>query len=105
LYLPREFSAVIMTVVYIQPQNKKTKQMINKQENLHPEAAFLVAGDINSASLRHVMPNFQHFSFTTWGDKVLDHCYSTHKQAYNTLPHPHSANQIKFSRSSNRKYL
>lgn len=45
------FFAVIVTVVYIPPQNKKNNKLelnklceaINQQENLHPEAAFLVA--------------------------------------------------------------
>ena len=30
-------------------------EAVNKQENLQPEASFLVAGDFNVVSLRHVM--------------------------------------------------
>jgi hypothetical protein len=51
--------------VYNPPENKKNNKLalklyeaINKQEILYPEAAFLVACDFNSASLRHVIPNF-----------------------------------------------
>jgi hypothetical protein len=87
-YLLKEFSAVILTVVHIPPQDKKNKlalneqyEAINKQESVHPEAAFLVGGDFNSESLRHMMPNFhQPITLATRGDKVRDHC-STHKQA------------------------
>jgi hypothetical protein len=47
------------------------------------EAAFLVASNFISVSLRHLIPNFyEHVSFATKGVKVLDHCYSTHMQAY-----------------------
>ena len=60
-YLPREFSAVIVTVVYITPQARKYKKLnlneryeaINKQENLDPKAAFIVASDFNTSSLTH----------------------------------------------------
>jgi hypothetical protein len=102
-YLLREFSAVIVTVVYIPPQDKKNNKLphnelyevINKQKKLYTEAAFLVAGNFNSVSVRHVMPNFhQHVSNTTRGNKVLDHCYSTHKQAYKASLVRHSANQF-----------
>lgn len=62
---------------------------INKQEILHPEADFLVVRDFILASLRYVIPNIhQHVSNATRGDKVPDHCYSTHKQAYKALPRP-----------------
>ena len=89
-------------------------EAINNQENLHPAAAFLVAGNFNSASLRHTIPNFhQHVSFTTRGNKVLDRGYSTHKQDTRPSLVRHSLNQIMApyscflftSRSSNRKYL
>ena len=79
-YLPREISAFIVTVVYIPPQYKKNNNLalnelykaINKQETLHPEVAFLVAGAFNSASLIHGMPNFhQYVSNATRGDKVI----------------------------------
>ena len=54
-------------------QEKKSSKLyktIKKQENSHPEAAFLAASD-----LRHMVPYFhQHVFFTTRGDKVIDHC-------------------------------
>ena len=55
-YLPGEFSSVFFIAVYIQPQTEAgTKAALNelytaisKQENAHPEAALLVAGDFNA---------------------------------------------------------
>ena len=74
-YLLREISAVIVNVAYIPPQDKKITswhKAINKLENLHPEAAFLVSGNFNYASLRHLMLNIhQHVSDATRGDKAL----------------------------------
>ena len=55
-YLPRKFSSVFFVPVYIPPQTDAgTKTALNelytaisKQENAHPEAALLVAGDFKS---------------------------------------------------------
>jgi hypothetical protein len=59
---------------------------ISKQENAHPEAAFLVAGKLKS-----VLPNFyQHVKYATRGGKTLDHLYYTHRDAYKALHLPPS---------------
>ncbi len=51
--------------------------------NKHPDAASIIAGDFNKASLRKVMPNFhQHVSCPTRGPNTLDHCYTQFKNAY-----------------------
>ena len=65
-YLPREFSSVFFLAVYIPPQTEAgTKTTLNelysaisKQENIHPEAALLVAGDFNAVKLKSVLTNF-----------------------------------------------
>ena len=65
-YLPREFSSVFFVAVYIPPQSEAgTKTALNelysaisKQENAHPEAALLVAGDFNAEKLKFILPNF-----------------------------------------------
>ena len=96
-YLPREFSSVFFIAVYIPPQTETgTKTALNelyttisKQENAHPEAALLVAGDFNIGKLKSVWPNFyQHVKCATRGKQILDHLYSIHWDAYKTLPHP-----------------
>ncbi len=88
-YLPREFSAVIATAVYIPPQAdtslalSKLHEVISGYINKHPDAASIIAGDFNKANLRKVMPNFhQHVSCPTRGPNTLDHCYTQFKNAY-----------------------
>jgi hypothetical protein len=59
---------------------------ISKQENAHPEAALLVAGDFNA-----VLPHFYyHVKCATREKKIkiLDHLYSTQSDAYKALPRP-----------------
>jgi hypothetical protein len=59
-YLPKEFSAVVLTIVYIPPQyNKNNKLALNelyksikKQEDVHPVAAFLVVGSFYSRVIK-----------------------------------------------------
>ncbi len=82
-YLPREFSAVIATAVYIPPQADTSLALSKLHEELsgfinkHPDAASIIAGDFNKANLRKVMPTFhQHVSCPTRGPNTLDHCYT-----------------------------
>ncbi len=88
-YLPREFSAVIATAVYIPPQAdtslalSKLHEEISGYINKHPDAASIVAGDFKKANLRKVMPTFhQHVSCPTRGPNTLDHFYTQFKNAY-----------------------
>ena len=63
-YLPREFSSILFVAVYLPPQTdagtktalNQLYKTINKQENAHPEAALLVAGDFNAGKLKSVLP-------------------------------------------------
>ena len=65
-YLPRDFSSIFFIAVYIPPQTDAgTKATFNeqytaisKQENAHPEAALLVAGDFNAGKLNSVFTSF-----------------------------------------------
>ncbi len=52
-YLPREFSSIIVTAVYIPPQSdtglalSKLHNVLNGYINKHPDAAFIITGDFN----------------------------------------------------------
>ena len=83
-YLPREFSSVFFVAVYITAQSEVgTKTALNelysaisKQENAHPEAVLLVAGDFNAGKLKSVLPNFhQHVKCATRGKKIQRDAY------------------------------
>ncbi len=88
-YLPREFSSIVVTAVYIPPQAdtslalSKLHDELNGYVNKHPGAACIIAGDFNKANLKKVIPNFhQHISCPTRGLNTLDHCYTPLKNAY-----------------------
>ncbi len=88
-YLPREFSSIVVTAVYIPPQAdtslalSKLHDVLSRYINKHPDAASIIAGDFNKANLKKVMPNFhQHISCPTRGPNTLDHCYTQLKNAY-----------------------
>ncbi len=87
-YLPREFSSIVVTAVYVPPQAdtslalSKLHDELSGYINKHPDAASIIVGDFNKAKLK-VMPNFhQHVSCPTRGPNTLDHCYSPFKNAY-----------------------
>ena len=115
-YLPREFSSVIVTAVYILPQAdaktalKELRWNLCKLENTYPEAAFIVAGDFNKANLRkRLLKSYQDIDCSTRTAKTLDHCYTTFQNAYTAL---YSANRTTIpscssppiGRHSNRKH-
>ncbi len=88
-YLPREFSSIVVTAVYIPPQAdtslalSKLHDVLSGYINKHPDAVFIIAGDYNKAKVKKVMPNFhQHISCPTRGPNKLDHCYTQFKNAY-----------------------
>ncbi len=77
-WLPREFTAIIITAVYIPPQantDQALKELygnISEQETANPDAAFVVTGDFNKANFRTIAPKyFQHITINTRGDRVL----------------------------------
>ena len=63
-YLPGQFSSILFVAVYSPPQTDAgTKTVLNelykaksKQENAHPDAALLVAGDLNADIQIHFTP-------------------------------------------------
>jgi len=94
-WLPREFTAIIITAVYIPPQantDQALKELYgnqSEQETVLPDSAFVFTGDFNKANFRTIAPKyFQHITINTRGDRVLDHCYSPFRDAYKSLPRP-----------------
>ncbi len=57
-WLPREFTAIIITAVYIPPQANTDQALrelyrnISEQETTHPDAAFVITGDFNKANFK-----------------------------------------------------
>jgi len=94
-WLPREFTAITITAVYIPPQantDQALKELygnISEQGTTHPDAAFVVTGDFNKANFRTIAPKyFQHITINTRGDSVLDHYYSAFRDTYKSLHRP-----------------
>ncbi len=88
-WLPREFTAVTITAVYIPPQAdtdatlKELYWHLCTQETVHPDAAFIITRDFNKADLRRIAPKF-----STRGWQPLNHGYTPFRSAYKSLPHP-----------------
>ncbi len=94
-WLPREFTTIIITAVFIPPQANTDQALrelygnISEQETAHPDVAFVVTGDFNKANFRTIAPKYlQHITINTRGDHVLDHCYSPFRDAYKSLRCP-----------------
>ena len=83
-----EFLTIKCRLHYL-PAPKDLHWTLFKLETIHPEAAFIVAGDFNKANLRTRLPNFyQHIDFSTRASNTLEHCYSNFCEAYKALPYP-----------------
>ncbi len=72
-WLPREFTAIIITAVYIPPQANTDQALrelygnISEQKTAHPDAAFIITGDFNKANFRTIAPKyFQHHHQHAW---------------------------------------
>jgi endonuclease/exonuclease/phosphatase (EEP) superfamily protein YafD len=96
-FLLREFSSIFFIAVSLPAQTDAgTKKALNdlygsisKQENAHPEATLLLAGDFNAGKLLSVLPHFyHHVKCVTRGEKTLDHLYSKQRNTYKALHRP-----------------
>ena len=88
-YSPREISSIILACVYVQPQaHADTAQQlladqITEVENKFPNSTLFVMGDFNHTDLRSELPKYhQLVRCATRGERTLDQCYSTIKEAY-----------------------
>lgn len=67
IYIPRKFTVVMVTAVYVPPNAnanlamEKLQKTISSQQNSHPDAVHIIAGDFNHADLRSVFPNFEQY--------------------------------------------
>lgn len=78
-YLPREFTSVVLTAVYVAPLANTNRApdklygVIDRTETSRPEAAFIVAGDFNNVKLRKVLTKYhQNIRYPTCGENTLD---------------------------------
>ncbi len=99
LWLPKEFTSIIITDVFIPPQantDQAFKELygnISEQETVHPDClctqiALVVTGHFTKANFRTIAPKyFQHITINKRSDRAMDHCYSPFWDAYKSLPH------------------
>ena len=91
-YLPREFSHVILTTIYI-PNNTvankaalEISEALRNYESSAPDALFLINGDFNhSKLLQSGNQYYQHIHCTTRNTATLDYCYSNVKDSYSAI--------------------
>ncbi len=95
-YLPREFTAIVIVMVYIplcanaKDALRELYSAISEQQTNNPDRFFIISGDFNHANLKTVLPKFyQHVNFATRGNNTLDFVYTTEKNAYKAEPCPH----------------
>ena len=88
-YLPREFTKIYLTLVYIPPcaNVKSAENTLNdaicRMQNCNPDAINIITGDFNQCNFQHCVPDFkQYINFSTRSDKLLDHFYCNIKNAY-----------------------
>ncbi|CAM4610534.1 unnamed protein product [Leuciscus chuanchicus] len=91
-YSPREFSSLVLISVYIPPQAhvsmalQQLADLITDTEQQHPDSVLIILGDFNQAKLTRELPKFkQHITCPTRDNNILDHCYTTTKDAYRSV--------------------
>ncbi len=92
-YLPQEFFSFILVSVYIPPQAQvssalqKLTDQITETEQQHPDSVLIILRDFNKANLSCELPKYrQHVTCPTRDSNILDHCYTTIKEAYHSVP-------------------
>ncbi len=79
--------------VYIPPQTRvssalqKLADLIPDTEQQHPDSVLFILGDFNKANLSRELPKYrQHVTCPTRDSNILDHCYTTIKNTYHSVP-------------------
>ena len=80
-YLPNEFSSIILTAVI------QLSDIVTQAEHSQPDSFVIVTGDFNKANPKKEMPKFiQQVTCATRDGRTLDHCYTTIKSVYRSIP-------------------
>lgn len=94
-YLPREFSTLVISCVYIPPgantnaAAELAAQNVHVMLNKYPGAPVFIMGDFNSCKLDSVLPSFeQYVDSPTRKNNVLDLCYGNINNAYTARVQP-----------------
>ena len=89
-YLPREFSNVFITLVYIPPSAVKENALSTVNEHVNilkdekPDALHMVMGDVNQCDLRSVLHGYQQYvNCATRKEAKLDLFYCNIRNAFN----------------------
>ncbi len=92
-YSQREFCSFILVSVYIPTHAnarsalQKLANQIKDTEQKHPDSVLIILWDFNKANLSCKLPNYrQHITCPTRKGNILDHCYTTIKEAYHSVP-------------------
>ena len=94
-YLPREFSNIYVTVIYVPPDGdyaKAAEQLTNcamyMDENCS-NGINIILGDFNGCEIEKLIPNYyQYVKCTTRQDKILDLIFCNIKNAYKVIKRP-----------------
>jgi len=94
-YSPREFCLFILVSVYIPLQAhmssalQKLTDQITETEQKHTDSVLIILGDFKKANLSCERPKYrQHITCPNRDSNILDHCYTTIKEAYHSVPRP-----------------
>ncbi len=89
----RSFCSFILSSVYILPQEhvssalQKLTDQITETEQKHPDSVLIILRNLNKANLSCELPKYrQHVTCPTRGSNILDHCYTTIKDAFHSVP-------------------
>ncbi len=90
-FKPLKFCSFILASLYIPPQAhvssiQKLADLITDTEQQHPDSVLIILGDFNKANLSHELPKYrQLITCPTRDSNILDHCYTTIKNAYHSV--------------------
>ncbi len=92
-YSQQEFCSFILVSFNIPPQAhvssalQKLADLITDTEQQHLESVLIILEDFNKANLSRELPKYrQHITCPTRDSNALDHCYTTIKNGYNSVP-------------------